>query len=197
MNQAAIYVIQGISGAGKDTCYQILEKYVPGLLNIKWSSPMKRMMECAYSLSPGSLDGREIRHELVPGHPDGITYGELMVRCWQHFPAIDPMLGKRGLIQSVQDNLSSGTSVAFTDTRNYEEVSEVTKLAAKYPMYLIGVTGLYGSPKTSDNNLGGLTQALYRYCYEYHHIDNSGTLQQLEDQLVRGLNLNHDLSTHH
>lgn len=188
MKEGKVYVITGISGSGKDTTFAILASYISPLVNIKWSSPMKRMMEKAYGLAPLELESRDIRNQVITGHPEGITYLEMMVRCWKVFPQIDPMLGKRQLLVDVYKMLDSGINVAFTDTRNPEEVDELVKLAeAGYQLHLLSVSGDYGTAKDSDIYVREANQRLYKVIGYYYHLENKGSIYQLDRQIQRVL----------
>ena len=170
-------VLMGVSGAGKDTIFSALNACTK-MVNIKFAAPMKRMMEYVYSLPPCSLEERDLRTYRIPGHPDGITYGEMMVRCYKYFPAIDPMMMVRKVWLEAADAVKD-SPVVFTDIRNHEEVKAVLEL--QVPIYLAKVIRPGAFPKDSDLKLPTLLHELSKYATQYHRIENRGSVADLQE----------------
>jgi hypothetical protein len=110
-------VILGPSRSGKDTTFGVLCKTleVP-LVNIKFSGPMKRVLEYMYVLPEGSMEDPGTRASEVPGLP-GVTFLDLMVRCYHAWPLMDPRMGMERSKEDVRVAQDSGVIPVFTDVR--------------------------------------------------------------------------------
>lgn len=177
-------VLMGVSGAGKDTVFSALNACAGGkMVNIKFSAPMKRMMEYAYDLPPNALEDRDLRTYRIPRHPDDITYGDMMVRCYKHFPAIDPYMMARKVKKQAEESLFIRKPVCFTDIRNHEEVDVV--LGLNVPIYLAKVVRPGTVPKDSDLKLPTLLYNLAYTAKYYQRIDNNGDVSKLQAEAVK------------
>ncbi|NBU23928.1 MAG: hypothetical protein EBS38_08535, partial [Actinobacteria bacterium] len=82
-----VIALMGASGSGKDTAFGILREilgnhYVTLAENFKFTrgNSMKDALEMIYGLPHGALDNPLVKAEVIPGHPEGRTYHEVMVR---------------------------------------------------------------------------------------------------------------------
>jgi hypothetical protein len=168
----------GYSGAGKDS----LCKAIQGLTqasNIKWSRPAKDMFERHYDLPDGFLDDPLKRLEVVPEHPDGITWLDLMIRSKTHLLAIDPLFCIRKVRKIARFHLGSGRDIIFTDTRNYQEAKAISdELAYEHQVTLVWVSRPGKKPLESDQDQMGIFGELSRRFYP-HIVINDGDLNKL------------------
>lgn len=183
-----VFVLMGYSGAGKDTLCQQLLRIIDGI-NLKWSRPMKDMLEAHYGLPKGFLEDRMKRLEPVPGHPDGISWLDLMIRAFHYIPMVDPLIYIRKVRQQALEALEVGQEVIFTDTRNYTELEVIQELSEKYLIVPVWISRSGASPKDSDC----YQLEIYRLLTEKHQgrmVRNDGTIWDLErvaEELAYGL----------
>ncbi|MFB2876880.1 hypothetical protein [Floridanema aerugineum] len=179
-NIASIIVILGNSGAGKDTVTEVLKAEVGNCIVHKWSAPMKRMLEYAYDLPTGSLEDREIRSQEVPDMP-GVTYLDLMVRCFEFFPKIDPLMMIRKVFRAIQSDVKNkGKIVISNDLRNPLEAEAIANLAIYYPLHIIRVERKGCKGLKSDKFLKTNYQTLLKVAKTAHIVNNNGTLNDLK-----------------
>lgn len=176
-----IFILSGKSGSGKDTGAKLLSLTEKKLTNIKFSSPMKRMFEYAYSLPSGALENRELR-SLKPSDCDD-SYLELMVKAFTHFRAIDPQMMIRKVMFDAKVALASGKSLVFTDMRCPEEAKAVEKLLAgrdfEVVLVLLERDGLENLE--SDIYLSTNRTMLSRWVDRVVEVRNNGTIEQLAE----------------
>lgn len=174
-----VFVVMGYSGAGKDTLCQQLLRIIDGV-NLKWSRPMKDMLEAHYNLPLGFLDDRMKRLEPVPNHPDGISWLDLMIRAFHHLPAIDPLICVRKVKQQAIEALKAGKEVVFTDTRNHTELEVIQEISQDYLVVPVWISRPGVCPKESDCH----QLEIYRLLSEKHQghmVNNNGTIWALEE----------------
>lgn len=171
-----VYVVMGYSNAGKDTVYQIMQKALHySTVNIKFAAPMKAILEFHYDLPVGFLENRQKRQELVPGHPDEITWGELMIRCFRCFPRIDQTMMVRKVQRQVEAYIRQGYCPIFTDVRNYSECFFIRDMAARGRRIIpIWIERPGTVPKTSDLHQDRIFEYLKQSHGSYHIVNDSG-----------------------
>lgn len=176
-----IYNLMGYSDSGKDTVAGIIQEYERAI-NVKWSRPMKDMLEMVYSIPKGSLDDKEFRKQIVPGHT--INWSELMIRCYFQFPEIDPNMMIQKTIRKIKYSLIAGTSVIITDTRNITE-GDTIKTLLNNSCGLVNIwlhrPGI--SPKASDKVQPHIYQSLAEHTKHNYTVINDGTLEQLTSKI--------------
>lgn len=174
-----IIAVLGYSDSGKDSVATMLNK-VLGARNIKWSAPMKHMLEYVYNLPEGILEDKTFRSTLVPGHPDSITWSELMVRCFEYFPKIDPHMMLQRVRLDIKTCLQNSTPVVLTDTRNLTEVHHICQLSAITPLYTVALSRDEAKMKPSDRGLNRNLSELVTFSRMSFHINNNGSLEDLQ-----------------
>ncbi len=123
MTKAKIYVMSGLSGAGKDTCASLLDA-----TNIKFSSLGKRALEKIMDLPEGFLDDRFLRQQVAPDC-QGRTYLQVLIDMSLHH---QKFLGQdyfpRKIQSQILDCLGQGKDVVLTDVRHYSEMLMIADL---------------------------------------------------------------------
>lgn len=179
-----VVVVLGYSDAGKDTFAEAFSKY-SRIVNVKFSAPMKVMLETVYNLPKGVLECKTFRSTLVPGHRDSITWSELMVRCFEYFPKIDSNMMLQNVSTITQEALDNQVPVVFTDVRNSIEVEYIIRLSQRYPLYTIALSRDSASPKVSDKGLKRNLSELILYSTRSYNLYNDGTKQDLQDMACK------------
>lgn len=153
--------ILGVSRSGKDTLRGYLEAECKSLVSLKFSYPMKRFCEDLYGLGWGALEDPDVRSSKVPGHPEGITFLEWMVRSAKHFRAVDPNIMVTPTLRDANAVLDSGRSVVFTDCRFQNELEAIWALAAERDLKILSihVTRSGVVPQASDSEVLKLVAA--------------------------------------
>lgn len=164
-------VILGYSNAGKDTTAQAIAKRLPNVVNRKFSQPMKDALEMLYELPKGFLEDRHNRGRFI-AHL-GITYHELMIRCWKYWNLCDPMMGKHKVINEAIAH--DGVNI-FTDIRSIPE-ARIVKEQLK-PTTVIYVLRPGVEPLESDSKLSAITEIL-----QPTHVLVNTTLEAVEQQV--------------
>lgn len=173
-----IYNIMGFSDAGKDTVTLELLKHVKAR-SIKWSRPMKNMLEQVYGLRAGILDDKDFRQQVISTHPDRITWAELMIRCYHYFPMIDPDMMTQAVRKQMAYVLGQGFDVLLTDTRNHTEALEIEDYSSAVNLVNIWVHRPGIKPKESDLAQEDIFNRLQPYAIVNHAIINDGSLEKL------------------
>jgi len=188
--QPKIYVLMGYSGAGKDSLYKEMIKVGTGtaLANIKWSSPMKKTIADIYDIPREWLDNPVKRLQKVPNHPDGITWLDLMIRCFEHFPQIDPNMMTQKVRREIALWLDNGNSVCLTDTRNFAELEVIKVFAKEYPVVLVWVSSPRETFRESDRYQRDIFKAINRINLITHNVYNGGIKEDLAHEARRIIN---------
>ncbi len=174
-----MYILMAYSGAGKDSLAREIQKLIPAV-NIKWSRPMKDMFDLVYGLPPGFLDDPVLRLQLVPGHPEGITWLDLMIRAYVYFPKLDPNMMIQKVIRDIRRALSDGEAVILTDTRNLTEEAIIRQLYDEgHQIYLVEIKRPNVLPKASDQLCEDITWKIVRYSSDEFLVKNNGDIEQL------------------
>lgn len=173
-----LYVVMGLSGAGKDTVATYLEA-----INVKWSAYAKRFYEQCYNLPEGFLDDREKRLQVVPG--ENFTYLDVLKRGYEAWDIIDTKLTVRPTTKQILILLEDGHNVVLTDTRKYSEVEAIAHIGLSgYKVILIHVFGRSTEQMLeSDRLLPSLLLRLHRFASSVHEICNTGSAKQLQDKV--------------
>lgn len=186
-----IYVVMGFSDAGKDSVAKAIQNVSKTTSNIKWSSPMKGMIEYAYGLPEGALNDKEFRVKEVPTLP-GVTWNDLMIRCFHHFPQIDPKMMIQKVNKQIETVLSNALDIVITDTRNYSELEEIQRFYFKY-LYKVKVIPIwvhspFETKKESDKYQGNIFYSLSQLTGIRHIIANTGTIEDLSNKVQEVIN---------
>ena len=181
---ALMNVILGLSGAGKDTVAGLLGESET-VANIKFSIPMKRMLEVAYCLPSGYLDIREARYEISP---TGVQYLELMLRCFEHLRTIDPHIMFPGTQEAFDAAIARGASPVFTDVRSPEETEFLRmQVDQGHQLVLWGVSRPGSRMLPSDTGLLKNLDTLTPVATYVADVYNTGTLDFLRCQVRQHL----------
>jgi hypothetical protein len=178
-----IVVVLGLSRAGKDTFAKFLQQTLmrsgqPADI-VKSSATMKRMLELAYRLPEGYLEGNGRYTEVRPGSTE--TYLDLMVKAFEHFRAIDRCIMFPRWTAAIQNS----PCPILTDVRSPEEMDYVLANYGQTPCLLFVYVrriaagdGLASDAHLTRNNM--LAQ-------NYRHITvfNNRTLDDLADAATR------------
>ena len=176
--------IVGVSRAGKGTLANILHDQLSRqhlrVERFKFSSPMKRWFEETYGLYEGAFEVPEVRSSKVPGHPDGITYLDLMIRASKHLLAIDPRIMTLALDPEVRHIIKWSDVQIFDDCRFPAEVDYLLDLQ-KQGHRLINVH-IYRSGTEALESDRYLLPNCFRLSSlsEFHTLPNLGSLGDLE-----------------
>jgi hypothetical protein len=191
------FIIWGYSDSGKDTIFELLQKHIPNLQNIKWVAPAKRILEEWLQIPVGSLDDKDFRKNTkvkntVTRELESRTYDDLIVESFHAWEHLTP--GGWLTVGHVVDQLltnyigkDSGFNIAFTDTRKPIELEAIkTKLAAHYNLVFINVVGR-GEQKSSDKSL---TVEDFMFIDNMYWVFNTidVTLDELDFKVKRILN---------
>lgn len=191
MSKGTVFVVLGLSGAGKDIVYEVLrrERELPDreVHNIKFSGLMKRTFEQWYDVPKGSFDDREFREQLVPG--TDMTYLDVMVKAYHAWENIDPLLTVRPTIQQAQTLLENGHDVVITDCRKMGEAKAIVDIhQCGYNLRLIHVYGRVGETRKSsdvllENLISYIHNSAYSDFYTFSKVANTGDLAYLAQQM--------------
>lgn len=151
-----IYVLTGLSGAGKDTLANALKEFDSDVVQVQWSALMKRTFENWYGIPAFSLDDREFRQTIVPGLSK--TYLQVMIDAYHKWNEIDPRLTIRPTIAGVKELLDLGKDIVITDTRKKEEADDLYSLVmlerTEIDLFHVAIGGRVGEAAlASDDNL--------------------------------------------
>lgn len=150
---AKLYVVFGLSGAGKDTVYELLRDELgsENCVNVKFSGLMKCTFEEWYGVPAGSFDDREFRERFVPGR--NVTYLDVMVKAYHAWDEIDPALTVRPTERLIRQHLESGVNVVVTDCRKHTEAESLVAVGYEYGVEVVYVYGRVGEMRKSSDML--------------------------------------------
>lgn len=184
-----LYVLVGVSGAGKDTTAEIIQRQLYATVNVKFSQPMKDAFEQWLGLERGFLntDKRNLYVlNQVTGERENFTYHDLMIRAWKSWREIYPSLTVGYVYRNCLTELtySKNVSLIFSDVRNKEEMQAVRLLKEKTntPICFIILEGR-GDAKESDAYCNTLKN-YESFMGERYVIDNPGTINELEQAVI-------------
>lgn len=151
-----IYVLTGLSGAGKDTLAKELIEYDEDVVQVQWSGIAKRTYENWYGIPKGSLDDREFRLQNIPGFDK--SYLQVLIDAYTKWDEIDPRLTVRPTLRYIHALLDQGHDIVITDTRKKEEADDLFNLVMyerpEVCLFHVSLEGREGEKKLeSDDNL--------------------------------------------
>lgn len=150
-----IYVLSGVSGAGKDMLAKYLMEFDNDVVLVQWSAIAKRTYERWYNIPKGSLDDREFRLRQIPGMDK--TYLQVLIDAYHAWNDIDPRLTIRPTLRVINRLLKDGKDVVITDTRKKEEADDLVELVNRsrvIELFNVHVFGREGEAAlSSDDNL--------------------------------------------
>lgn len=184
MGTPKILVIMGYSRVGKDSTAKELQAIAKSpLVNVKFSQPMKAVLEYLYELPSGSLNDNQYRQRVIPGSSDGTTFLDVMVRSFDSFRSLDKNIMLHRTEPRIESELAQGNSVLLTDLRTHEEAQLVARLASQYPLHLLRIYRLSVTPKESDRYVDELQSYLNSYANRTTEIWNNRSLPELQTLL--------------
>jgi hypothetical protein len=178
-----IYVVTGISGAGKDTVSDIIKakfQYYNTRI-IKFAQPVKSFLEHVYDLPEGYLNTLG-KYEPCP--LPGMNWNDLLVKWWEFTPRLDPYMWLRQTRAEVDKALKGGANIIFNDVRNLKEVEYLEALALNVPMCVIRVWRPGAIALPSDEHLQEVELRLSRVALVSRAVVNNGTLEDLRQAVL-------------
>jgi hypothetical protein len=167
-------IVLGNSNSGKDTVFSLLSDRFD-VANFKFSSPMKAALEMLYTLPKGALEDKAFRNTLVPHL--GVTWNDLMIKCWEHWNQVDPWMGKQKVIK---DAIWVEHLPVFTDIRH---IMEFAKVRHSFNPLVIHLVRDEAEAKPSDVNVPIFLEQLDWYWT----VKNNGSIEDLKNFLYNHL----------
>lgn len=144
------------SDVGKDTCAELLNKYIP-LTIIKFSRAFKTPLEDWLSIPYGSLDDKSFRVNKVINPvtelEEEFTYNELMYNFFHVFKELYPTGNYLVPGKTKQTILNTQGNIAIVDLRNQTELELLKVLKDKYYIVLIQIISNRGEQKSTDKDI--------------------------------------------
>jgi hypothetical protein len=164
--QKIIVNVMGYSGAGKDTYSsalvdQLTRRGIDSTI-LKWSAPMKYMLAWVYDIEMTQLEDKAFRLQELP-HLPGVTWGELMVRTFEYFPQVDPLMMQQKVSKQIDEAWDNGQVVILNDTRNRPEAEYLKRQVKENNVTLINIWLFQGTEKASDVHSLDLSSELDGY----------------------------------
>ncbi len=166
-----IIAIIAPSRSGKDT----LASMLPGK-NIKFSSPMKRVLEEWGGLPEGALEQDEYRNAELPFTP-GKTYLDALIATYHFFLDYAPLLPKAPVIKEMKYLLKWKKPIICTDIRMMEEAQLIVDLKA--PIFTVRLSREGSEGESSDGKAEEILALLKQHSIDDFEFDNSGTKAEL------------------
>jgi hypothetical protein len=182
MMQDTVAVVLGLSDAGKDTVFRLLNKRYQ-VTNIKFSAPSKRALAMYLGVPEEYMENREWRETVIAEL--GLSPLELMIRIFEHLPKIHPKLGLYHTRREVEAIFHGNQMYrnrlipVFTDLRNLAEVDYLLSLVSSgVRLILINVVRDGVVPKPSDKYYLRNLAVLEPIADFSHTVVNPGTTEQ-------------------
>lgn len=182
-NRPIIYVVLGYSRTGKDTVAKWLNKN-RGAVTVKFSGPMKRIVEKQNNLPHLALEDNAYRNAKVKdafGDETDQTYLDLMLAAFEHWLAVDPHCMLKSVKNTLESLLAEKKLIVMNDLRNLEEARLVQYVLDKYDAKLTLVVMRRDGvkPKTSDRYIGEIYSRLAKLADREVIIQNNGSIENL------------------
>ncbi len=186
-----IILLMGVSKAGKDTLYRALVGSELGqtvkLFNHKVVGFSKRQWELEWGLPHGALELPEVKNMVIPGHPQGWRYIDLMVHLAKEYALLNRRPQQLARFkQDTQWLLDNGFVPVFTDVRMPDEMSHIIDLHIEGHRVLPFLLSRDGCVMLdSDKHLFDNMSTLANFGIDVIELTHNGSLDELTHDVYR------------
>lgn len=177
-----MYIVMGMSGAGKDTVGEWLLKEPRSKL-VKFAAPGKRVLEFMMRIPEGSLDNRAFRMSIAP-NCQGRTYLQVLIDFYIHK---EKVIGKdlftNQTMEVILEHVASFRDIIITDLRSWDECEAILSIAEDVELNVIWVYRKGGKMLESDKLQWTAFTELKKVALHSFTLSNDGTKQELYDML--------------
>jgi hypothetical protein len=190
-----IIIVGGYSGAGKDLfssyLVEALTEKQERVQIVKFSRPLKDLVEQSYNLQTNSLDYESAKDEYVTHPVSGkfmdYTYRDILIRAFKVWDEIVP--DGSFTLGLVKRSIKPHTNLIFNDVRKQCEVELIKSLANihSYELIYVPIKGNRGVKLESDGGVN-YNECIFKriHAVTNHKSTSTQTLQSIAEKIING-----------